>query len=177
MFAAKTVSEVVVIAMLYNLEPYGSHVPAYGEVSSAMAKAANEDPLFPQHEAGCEVTACILIALAYQASKFHTSLIREGLGLYQILPPSPEIDGSLLLNPINASFIVLDLVRQSFRRCEDRPWFERLSWYVAPDAQPSHLTIKKSMERLILAQELFRKHFPNSPLPTKLPALPAKGST
>ncbi len=173
-FIARTVSEATVIAMLYNLEPYGSHVPAYGEVASAMSKASNEDPLFPEHEAGCEATACILIALAYQASRFHTSLIREGMGLYQILPPSPTIDGSLLLVPINASFIVIDLVRQSFRHCENRPWFERLSWYVSPGTEPNHLTVKKSMERLILAHELFRKHFPHSVLPT---ALPAKGET
>lgn len=172
-FLASPVSEANVITMLYNLEPYGSHVPAYGEIAAAMTKASNEDPLFPEHEAGCEVTACILMALAYQASHFHPNLIREGMGLYQISPPSPDLDGSLLLVPVNASFIALDLVRQSFRRCEERPWFERLSWYVEPDPHPSHATLKKSMERLILAQELFRKHFPNSPLPTKLPTLKA----
>lgn len=178
MFLARLVSEVAVLAMLNNLEPYGSHVPAYGEISAAMAKASNEDPLFPQHEAGSEVTACILVALAHQESRFHPNVIGDkgkSFGLYQIQPPTAKVDGSLLLIPVNASFVAVDLIRQSFSHCSARPWPERLSWYVASNGCPSHpVIVKKSMERLILAQELFRKHFPKSVLPT---ALPAKGET
>ncbi len=178
MFLAKLVTEAVVIAMLYNLEPYGSHVPAYGEIAAAMTKASNEDPLFPEHEAGSEATASILVALAYQESRFHPNVIGDGgksFGLYQIQPPTAKVDGSLLLVPMNASFIAIDLIRSSFRHCEARPWPERLSWYIASNGCPTHpVIVKKSMERLILAQELFRKHFPKSALPSNLPALPPK---
>ncbi len=178
MFLARLVSEAAVIAMLYNLEPYGSHVPAYGEVAAAMTKASNEDPLFPQHESGSEATACILVALAHQESRFHPNIIGDhgkSFGLYQIQPPTAKVDGSLLLIPVNASFIAVDLIRQSFSHCAARPWPERLSWCVASNGCPTHpVIVKKSMERLILAQELFRKHFPKSDLPL---ALPAKGET
>lgn len=178
MFLARAVTEAVVIAMLYQLEPYGSHVPAYGEIAASMVKASNEDPLFPEHESGSEATASILVALAWQESRFHPNVIGDSgksFGLYQIQPPTAKVDGSLLLLPMNASYIAVDLIRQSFRHCESRPWPERLSWYVASNGCPTHpIIVKKSMERLILAQELFRKFFPKAVLPTTLPALPPK---
>ena len=176
MFLAHAVAEAVVMAMLYQLAPYGSHVPSYGEVAAAVTKASNEDPLFPENESGSEATATILVALAFHESSFHPNVIGDhgkSFGLYQIQPPTARVDGSLLLLPLNASYVAIDLIRQSFRHCEARPWPERLSWYVASNGCPSHpIIVKKSMERLILAQELFRKFFPKSTLPTKLPALP-----
>lgn len=178
MFLARLISEATVIAMLYNLEPYGSHVPAYGEIAAAVTKASNEDPLFPQHEAGCEATATILIAVAYNASRFHTSLIGmqgQTFGLFQIRPPNEKLNGSLLLMPLTAVFIAVDLIRQSFAACVDKPWPEKLTHFVLQNERADRfLVAKKSMESLILAHELFRKHFPQSVLPT---ALPAKGET
>jgi len=178
MFLAKAVTEAAVIAIMYALEPYGSYVPSYGETAAAITHASNDDPLFPQHEGGSEATATILIALAWYESKFHANVIGDhgkSFGLFQIQPPTAKVDGSLLLLPRNAVFIAVDLIRTSFRQCEKRPWTERLSWYVASNGSPDHpIIVKKSMERLLLAQELFRRHFPKSAMP---PALPAKGES
>lgn len=177
-FLARVVSEAAVSLMLYQLEGYGSNVTAYGEISFAIAKASNEDPLFPEHESGCEATACILVAMAWHGSKFHPNLIGLGgrtFGLYQLRPPTEEIDGSLMLTPINASFIALGLVRQSFQECEAMPWPERLTAFVTANGSEGasrHEIVKKSMERLVLAHELFRRFFPAATLPNKLPALP-----
>lgn len=178
MFLARAVTEAAIMTMLYALEPYGSHVPSYGETAAAIQHASNDDPLFPEHEAGSEATATILIALAYHETHFHPNLIGDhgkSFGLFQIQPPTAKIDGSLLLVPRNATFIAVDLIRQSFQHCAARPWIERLSWYVASNGCPDHpVIVKKSMERLVLAQELFRKYFPKSHLPL---ALAPKGET
>lgn len=178
MFLAKAVCQTAIIAMLYRLEPSGPNVPAYGEISAAIEQASNSDPLFPEHEGGSEATASILVALAWHESRFQPNVIGDNgksFGLFQIQPPTAKIDGSLLLVPRTAAFIAVDLIGQSFKKCEKRPWVERLSWYVASNGCPDHpVIVKKSMERLILAQELFRHFFPKSQLPA---ALPAKGET
>lgn len=175
MFIAQLISQTTIMAMLYHLEPMGPYVPHYQEIATAVTKAANEQPLFPQHESGSQATAAILISLAWYESRFHTNVVGDNgksFGLFQIQPPTAKVDGKLLLLPMNAAFIATDLVRESFRQCEKRPWTERLSWYVSSNGCPKHpIIVKKSMERLMLAQQLFAKFFPKSELP---PALPPK---
>lgn len=185
-FLARPVSQIVIMAMLNKLEPFSSHGGSYGEISQAIERAVNQDPIFPHHEAGSEATASILVALAWYESKFHKSVIGDqgqSFGLFQIQPPTANVPGKLLLLPANATFIAIDLIRTSFRQCEGRPWVERLSWYIASNnfvckGAPHPIIAKKSMDRLMLAQQLFAQFFQkeNEDDGRKLPpGLPPKG--
>lgn len=82
------------------------------EVSTAISEAANQDPLFPSKEEGCFLTAALLVLLAIQRSDVYPSKVAgKRMGLYQIEPPSPMLNGKLLLNPRSASLIAIDLMR------------------------------------------------------------------
>lgn len=176
-YIARYVSEKIVISMLYFLAPNSPYIEKYGEISAAIAKAANEDPLFPHHGGGAEMTASILVALAYKESSFHQSVIGDkgkSFGLFQIQLPTagPRIKANILLQPMSASKVAVDLIRRSFQQCEHRNWYERLSWYVASNGCPNHVIIvKKSAERLILAGELYKKFFPDQTVPDRVPRL------
>lgn len=176
-FLARYVSEKAVIGMLYFLSPSSPYIEKFGEIAAAITKASNSDPLFPQYEAGSEATASILVALAFKESGFHQSVIGDrgkSFGLFQIQPPTagPRIKGQMLLVPMSASLVAVDLIRTSFRQCEKRPWIERLSWYVASNGCSDNLVIlKKSMDRLLLAQQLFSRFFPQDHLPERVPML------
>ena len=174
-FLAKAVSNAAIMAMLYQLEPMSPHVPRYGEVARAIEKASNQDPLFPHHEAGSQATAAILVALAWHETRFHPNLVGDNgksFGLFQIQPPTAKLTANILLQPLTAAFIAIDLIRTSFAHCHDRPWTERLSWYIASGngcRDPHPVVVKKSMSRLMMAENLFRKHFPQQKLPAGLP--------
>ena len=174
-FLARYVSETVIMAMLYHLGPSSPYMDKYGEIASAITRASNQDPLFPQYESGGEATAAILVALAYKESSFHQNVLGDkgkSFGLFQIQPPTARVKGQILLIPLSASLIAVDLIRTSFRQCSDRPWVERLAWYVASNGCTSHpVIVKKSMERLMLAQQLFVKFFPQAKLPERVPML------
>lgn len=179
-FLAKAISNATLMAMLYHLEPNSPHVPRYGEIALAIEKASNQDPLFPQHEAGSEATAAILVSLAWHESRFHPNIVGDNgksFGLFQIQPPTAKLQANVLLQPATASFIAIDLIRSSFSYCSDRPWVERLSWYIASGRgcrDPHPVVVKKSMQRLMVAQQLFAKFFPHEKLP---PALPGKNDS
>jgi len=167
---ARAVAEPAIMAMLYFLEPSGPHVPKYAEIANSIERASNHDPLFPDHVAGSEATASILTAIAFMESRFHTNAVGDNgrsFGLYQIQPPTAKTDASLLLLPVNASLIATGLIHQSFEQCKHLPWTHRLSWYVASAGcrSPHPVIVKKSMERLLLAQQLFARFFPQSTLP------------
>ncbi len=98
------------MGMLYSLEPTGPYVGDYPAMSLGISKAANEDPLVSDHEAGGEVTAAILVAAAWHATRFHPNMTRgRRMGMYQVTVPQLEdlpvgeggkrIDGKLLLLP------------------------------------------------------------------------------
>lgn len=188
-FIARAVAEPAVMAMLYALESSSPHVPKYGEIAMSIVKAANEDPLFPGHVAGAEATACILTALAWKESRFHANVIGDNghsFGLYQIQPPTSKTRGELLLLPVNASIIATGLIHQSFSECKNLPWTDRLSWYIASAGckDPHPVIRQKSRERLILAQQLFARFFPQATMPDQASpfkysppasALPPKG--
>lgn len=158
-----------IMKILYAMEPMNPHVGAYGEISEAIAAASNQNPLFPDREDGSARTASLLVSVAWFETKFHPNLLGDGgksFGMYQIQPRTAESLGrpimtNQLLSPREASFIAIDLFRVSMTQCQARPWEERLTWYVASNGCPSHpILVRKSMDRMLLADRLFRDHFP-----------------
>jgi len=164
MWKAVAIGSARVMSMLYGLEPMGPHVPNYGEISEAIATAATEDPLFPGREDGSELTAAILVALAWHESRFHPNAVGDNgrsFGLFQIQPPTSQTKAELLLLPRTASYIAIDLIRKSFIACQKRTWSEALSWYVASNGCPTHpVIVRKSMERMTTAKSVFLRFFP-----------------
>lgn len=168
---AEAIASTLVLAALNKLEPFGPYVPQYAEVSDAIAQAANHDPLFPEDKEGCKKTAAILIALAWHESRFQPNVVGDSgrsFGLYQIQPPTANVQSNVLTNPKTASYIAIDLIRKSFQACEKRPYEERLSWYVSSRGCPTHpVIVKKSMDRLLLAVRVLPMLTPPPPPPPK----------
>jgi hypothetical protein len=167
---ARGVTQVTIMAMLYQLESHSPHVPKFGEIARSIEEASNHDPLFPDHVSGSEATAAILVSLAWFETRFHANLIGDNgrsFGLYQIQPPTAKVEAGILLVPATASKVAVDLIRTSFIKCDHLPWPARLSWYIASKGcgSPHPVVVKKSMDRLLMAQSLFRKHYPQSKLP------------
>jgi len=165
---ALAVSEIAVLAMLQFLGT--EHYDRYGEISRAIAEASSEDPLFPQRSDGAERTATILVSIAFYESRFHPNVIGDqgrSFGLYQIQPGTWKIDGKVLLLPRTASNVAIDLVRKSFKACAKRPWQERLAWYAASaGCETVHpKVLGQSIERMLLADKLFRRFFPEHAAP------------
>jgi len=160
---AQAVSEVAILAMLNFLG--SEHSDRHGEISHAIAEASSVDPLFPQREDGAERTASILVSIAFHESRFHPNVIGDqgkSFGLFQIQPGTWKIDAKTLLLPRTAASVAIDLVRKSFAQCRKRPWQERLSWYAASATceTVSPTVLGKSIERMLLADKLFRRFFP-----------------
>jgi hypothetical protein len=167
---AVAISGPQVIKILYALDPYNVH---HGEVSEAIAQASNQDPLFPEREDGCFRTAAILVAFAWYGSRFQPTLVGNNgkcFGVYQICPPSTDVLGrtittNMLTNVRDASFVAVDLIRTSMLQGAARPWEERLSWLLASQ-DPEQATknrggvVKRSFDRMLLADKIAKDHFP-----------------
>lgn len=168
---AEAIASTLVLAALNKLEPFSPFVPQYAEVAEAITQAANHDPLFPEDKDGCRKTAAILVALAWHESRFQPNVVGDhgrSFGLYQIQPPTAKVPSNVLTNPRTASYIAVDLIRQSFQACAKRPFEERLSWYVSSSGCPSKpVIVKKSMDRLLMAVRILPMMSPPPPLPPK----------
>jgi len=153
-----------IMKALYAVEPYCTH---HGEISEAIAMAANQDPFFPERFDGCFRTAAVLIALAWLGSRFQPNLVGnngKSFGLYQIRPPSQDARGrtittNMLTNPRDASLVAIDLVRESMRKDKGRTWEERLLsyWEDQQDDSPMH----KSLQVMLLADKISKDYFPS----------------
>lgn len=163
-FRAVPISSSLLMKALYKLDPYNRN---HSEISSAIAEAANQDPLFPFREDGCLRTACLLLAIAFSSSRLSTNLIGNSgttFGLYQIRPPKTDVNGKVItVNLLNsardASLIAIDLIRTSMFRCKDRPWTQRLSSFALnEDEPPNEVTIFQSMERIALADRFLSEN-------------------
>jgi len=111
----------IVTGWLWTIGGAGPHRGQYGELGTAIAEAANQDPVSPEDPEGCVKTALALVILAWERSQFHTTLSTPtGLGVFQILPPKDyPIDASLLLLPRTACHVAIDLIRRRFLAMPD----------------------------------------------------------
>jgi len=181
------ISGSAVIAMLYHLSPNSPYVPQYGEISEAIARASTEDPLFPHRPDGAEWTAAILVALAFHESNCSPNLVGgcgAYFGLWQIAPPTPQLNAGLLLIPRTASYIAIDLIRKSFTAARGKGIEHGLSWFVSmgKDGKDANAmkTLQRSMARMMTAQGLMKRYYSKRggpppqlpPTPRNVPLLP-----
>jgi hypothetical protein len=184
----KLVSGLWVLRLMNTAEPGQPWSPVYGEISEAIAQASNDDPLF-SGEHGAYKTAALLVAIAWYESRFHPNIVHKeadgstSFGLYQIQAPTAKVPGNLLLLPRTASYVAIDLLRQSFRQCASAPEDERLAWYASSGngCPRNPLVREQSKRRVGLARRLYEKNPPpededTSSFPKVLPPLKGKNS-
>jgi len=165
----RPVSESAVLRLLWDV---GRFCPAaikrgFVELAWSICRAANDDPLFVEHEAGAEATACVLVAVAWTASRFQPTMrVGRNVGVFQIRQPE-HVDAPLLCTTQGGAFVALDLIRRSLASCADAPWPERLAGFVAENG--GWYAERVSRDVLGLAQALFRQAFRAEDMPLALP--------
>ncbi len=160
------------MGMLYSFPCSPTVARTFSEIANAIANAANQDPLFPRHASGCEATVCLLVALAWQGSRFQKWIMRgnRNMGLFQIrIPEGQKVSSSVVMLPVTSAFVAIDRLRESFRKSEGQPLGERLAFFVAEssgeEARPSPRSTHTSRETMILADRLFLRYFPKARMP------------
>ena len=163
---ARPVTGVQVMKLLYKFRGNDAAIRSYGEISEAIARASTEDPLFPHVAEGSEMTAAILVAVAWHESRFTRDAVGDqgkSFGLYQIQPPSGRVNSKMLTVAREATFIAIGLIRDSIQHClsKGRDWREALAWYAASsDYGSKHpKIIGQSRTRMMTAAELFTEFF------------------
>jgi hypothetical protein len=154
-FKARVVTGSQVMKMLYTFNAPASEIRDFPEISEAIAIASTHDPILPNIEEGSEITAAMLVALAWHESRFRRSAVGDqgrSFGLYQIQPGVHKVNSNLLTLPRTASAIAIGLMKASVEWClsHGRPWREALAWYAASsDAGAKHPKIvAQSVERM-----------------------------
>ena len=149
--------------MLYALGAASPWNRTYPETAAGIARAATDDPFYPDREDGAEITAAILIAAAYDASAFHPYAHNSGrIGLFRLKPPGfPKPSPSSLVRPRTASLFAIDLMRTSFTACVRMAWPERLAWYfdAGQGRAASASSIAQSIRVMTHAKKLFLRYF------------------
>lgn len=136
-----------ILSLMSILQPEAPWIDTYPATASAIDKAVQEQPpLFEGDPDGRAKTAAILVALAWAESTFKPNATGRGgvRGLFQVGGHGDMSD------PVKASRVALELVRESFRVCKARPVGERLAVYAAGG------TSCKEMPPSVLAKSRFR---------------------
>lgn len=136
----------------------------YGEIGPAVATSATDDPLFPGSAAGAEATACMLVAWAWEATRFQKNAAPSpAMGLYALRPPrDARVRGDLLTVVRTASLVAIDRMRDGMRLTEGRAWYERIAPFVAEcrgARGPTKDVVETSLRVSSLAETLLARHY------------------
>jgi len=141
------------------------------ECCDAIARASTVDPIFPDEPAGSEATAAILVAIAWEASRF-SPYTRQGpfLGLFRMRPPvNPPVTADMFLLPHPAALHAVDLARTSMAICasRERPTGEGLGLFRELGRSPGPADLRRmkpgpealawSRRAVALSRRLFRE--------------------
>lgn len=154
------------------LDGLGGALPwrsTFPEVAAAIARAATDDPILPDRADGAELTASLLVAASWEASRFEPHDNAYGrVGLYRIRPPPFPTMPNQLVMPRSASLVAIDLMRTSFDACVSMPWADRLAWYYdlgTDHKAPSRSALARSRRVLDHARRIFLRCFPPRAVP------------
>lgn len=161
-FRARPVTESQVMKMLWTFNAPVTEQRDFGEIASAVANASTQDPIFPEIEEGSEMTAAMLVSLAWHESRFRRSAVGDqgrSFGLFQIQPGVHKVDSKLLTIPRTAAFVAIDLLKKSAKWClsNHRPWRHMMAWYAASsDAGARHpKVVSQSTVRMETAAHVY----------------------
>jgi hypothetical protein len=136
-----------ILSLMTILQPEAAWKDTYPATAAAIDQVVTEQPsIFTDDHEGRAKTAAVLVALAWAESTFKPNAVGAGgvRGLYQIGGKGD------LSDPLKASRVALEMVRESFRLCKARPVEERLAVYAAGGVSC------KDMPEKILAKSRFR---------------------
>jgi hypothetical protein len=170
------VSASTVVQCLYAVGGPSVWSRTYPETGQAIALAANHDPLAPEHEAGAEATAALLLAWACRASRFQPNAVRgRGLGLFLIEPPTIlNVPANRLTLPRTACLVAVDLLRKALESTAGGPWHERIEPAMrGGDGERTPRSVDQAALIAFEAGTLLERFFPRavaggSPLPKML---------
>lgn len=149
-----------ILSLMSILQPQAPWMDTYPATASAIDKAVQEQPpLFEADPDARAKTAAILVALAWAESTFKPNAAGRGgvNGLFQVGGHGDMSD------PVKASRVALELVRESFRVCRARPVGERLAVYAAGGTSCSTMpasVLAKSRFRVMKGLALVKQHPP-----------------
>ncbi len=104
----------------------------YAPVATAIAHAAEKDPLWPRDAGGVERTVDTLVSFAFFESNFQADAVGDeggSIGLFQINPVTAGVSADALTDPEFAAETAIRLLRVSMTICRERPESERYAWY------------------------------------------------
>jgi len=146
-----------ILALMLLVQPRAPWRASYEATAAAIAQVVEEsEPLF-QGPLGRPRTAALLVSLAWFESTLKPDAMGDhgqAHGLYQVHGHGELVD------PLEATRVALELVRQSFRACRARPLEERLAWYAGGGydcSSPSSAALRKSRHRVLKGVWLARQ--------------------
>jgi soluble lytic murein transglycosylase-like protein len=152
-----------ILSLMMVLQPQAPWIDTYGATAAAIDQAVSEEAsIFPDPD-GRAKTAALLVALAWAESTFKPTARGHGgvRGLYQIGGRGD------LSDPLKASRVAIELIRESFRLCAARPVNERLAVYAAGGTSckdPGAEALKKSRYRVWKGLSLVKERPPPAPV-------------
>jgi hypothetical protein len=148
-----------ILGLMTLLQPQAPWSDTYPATAAAIERVVvDKAPIFDGAD-GRAKTAALLVALAWAESSFKPNAVGHGgvRGLYQIGGHGD------LSDPLKASLVAIELMRESFRLCEKRPTNERLAVYAAGGTSckdPGDDALKKSRFRVSKGLWLFKERPP-----------------
>lgn len=152
-----------ILSLMVTLQPEAPWKDTYPATAAAIDQVVEEQPsLFTDDHEGRAKTASLLVALAWSESSFKPNAVgKRGVrGLYQIGAKGD------LSDPLKASRLALEMMRESFRLCSARKVEERLAVYAAGGTSckdPPADALNKSRFRVAKAFWLVKKSPPPPP--------------
>lgn len=124
----------------------GNHASArFPEIGRAIALAANEKPIRPEHPEGANLTAAVLLGIAFVCSRLSpTSSAGGAYGLFH-LRPLGGCEVSDLTLPRTGALVAAQMVRRSLYLSQSLPFVARLVPYFAMNMP--HASRDKHLDR------------------------------
>jgi hypothetical protein len=156
-----------VVGILTALEPSAPWKNTYDKTAEAIARASENEPLFPVDEKGEERTATLLVALAWYESRLKPSAVSKNGRSYCLY----QVDKSYFPDPKQAlvdqdlcTRKAMEILRRSLQVCSSRAPQERLAIFMSGVCDRGGV---ESRYRMFLANKLLKEH-PMPPPPPRV---------
>jgi hypothetical protein len=160
-----------ILSLMLVLQPKAPWSDTYAATASAIDQAVQEQgSVFGDDDEGRAKTAALLVSLAWFESTFRPNAVggRGRLhGLYQTGGKAADLN-----DPLKASRLALEHVRESFRLCSARPAVDRLVIYAIGGTTCKEATadaLGKSRARVSKAVWLMKHYPPQAESPSEDP--------
>lgn len=144
-----------IVGLMVALEPRAPWRATYERTAEAIARVAEEEPLFDGDVAR---TATLLVSVAWHESRLRPdarSANGQWLCLYQVDKRHVADPAKLLSDPEACTRAAMTILRASLARCKSRPEGDRLAFFMSGACDKG---VPQSRYRMFLAKKLLREH-------------------